>query len=234
MVKQNMNKDTMIVAIDGPCGSGKSTIGKLVAKELNYLYIDTGAMYRCVALLVVENQIDISDDVALLNVLSEIQIQLKVVDQQNRVILNQRDVTDLIRQNEISKAASAVAQNSKIREHLVAIQRRMVTGELGVVLDGRDVATVVFPQAQVKIFLTAEEKIRATRRFEQLKLKGKPVAFEKLLKEIADRDQTDQMRALAPLKKHEDATLVDNSEMTIDETVKYLTSLVEKKEVNND
>jgi CMP/dCMP kinase len=218
----------LIVAIDGPSGAGKSTIGKFLARRLGYTYIDTGAMYRVVALKSKEDLIDKEDGVALGRWISSIQIVLTAEGELTRVFCNGEELTESIRSPEISLLASAISKKRVVREALVRMQREMGK-EGGVVLEGRDIGTVVFPDAEVKFYLDADKEERARRRFVELNEKGVKVDFKETLDEVIQRDHNDMYRDHSPLKKAEDAVLIDSTHHSIEEVVEEMARLVEKK-----
>ena len=218
----------MIIAIDGPAASGKSTTAKLIAREFGLLYLDTGAMYRAVALYVKEHDIDLNDFLSSESMLSDIEIEFKVFDQENHIFLNGKDVSENIRTPEISKMSSDVATIRIIREKMVEIQRKL-SSEKNVILDGRDIGTVVFPDADFKFFLTASVEKRALRRYLELTEKGLEVNIEDIKKDLLWRDMNDIGREVAPLKKAEDAIEIDNSEMSINEQVEYISKMIRER-----
>lgn len=217
----------IVVAIDGPAGAGKSTIAKLVAEKLGYAYIDTGAMYRSVALKFL--QTDKEFDEAFISQLAQTMIiEFKPEASVNRVFVDGVEVTDAIRSAEVTANVSRVAAIGDVREAMVAQQRRM--GESGgVLMDGRDIGTVVFPNAQLKIFLTASVEERALRRYKELVAKGQDVDLAQLKKDIASRDKQDSERAISPLRQAEDALLLDTSDMNIEQVTAKILQLVEEK-----
>lgn len=197
-----------IIAIDGPAGSGKSTIAKLVAKKLNYKYIDSGAMYRCIALYLIENNIDVAD---VDSILDDINIKFDI---KGNVYLNDKNVSNEIRSEEVTKLAVAVAQNEQVRAKMVEKQRTYGV-EKGIVMDGRDIGSVVFPEAKVKIYQVASVEARAERRHkEDLSLE-----YDQILEDIKKRDYEDMHRPISPLVKVDDAVELDTSNLSIDETV---------------
>ncbi len=207
----------LVVAIDGPAGAGKSTVAQLAAKELGYTYIDTGAMYRAVAWKALQKKEPVTDEL-ILSVLPDIEVDLQYVDGKTKVFVDGRDVTGEIRTPEINKIVSQVAKLGPVREKMVNLQRKM--GERGAVLmDGRDIATNVLPNADVKIFLTASIEERAKRRWKELKEKGYDVDMEEIQSEIAARDKADSEREISPLVQAEDAVLLDTTGLSIDEVV---------------
>lgn len=213
------------IAIDGPAAAGKSTIAKRVAKNLNYTYIDTGAMYRCVAYFAFINKVDFKDEKAVCALLDDIEIEMLP---DGTIHLNKEDVTSSIRQNEISMGASVVSTYSKVREFLVSQQRKMAEGG-GVILDGRDIGTVVLKDAELKIYQIASIECRALRRHKENLEKGISSDLEEIEKEIAQRDYQDMNRAISPLKKAEDAIEIDTSDMSLDEVVAVVMNLVEER-----
>ncbi len=214
----------MNIAIDGPAGAGKSTIAKLVAKELGFLYVDTGAMYRAIALYLLENEVDYNEESSLLAALDKINIEIRYIDGQQRVILNDRDVSDLIRREEVGNAASTTSALKPVRAKLLDLQRE-IAAKNDVIMDGRDIGTNILPNAELKIYLTASVEVRAERRYKELVEKGETPDLEEVKKGIEQRDYQDMNRDIAPLRQAEDAVLVDTSYMTIDEVVAKITEL---------
>ncbi len=214
----------MNIAIDGPAGAGKSTIAKLVAKELGFLYVDTGAMYRAIALYLLENKVDYNEESSLLAALDKINIEIRYIDGQQRVILNDRDVSDLIRREEVGNAASTTSALKPVRAKLLDLQRE-IAAKNDVIMDGRDIGTNILPNAELKIYLTASVEVRAERRYKELVEKGETPDLEEVKKGIEQRDYQDMNRDIAPLRQAEDAVLVDTSYMTIDEVVAKITEL---------
>ena len=222
------SKDRLIVAIDGPSGAGKSTVARRLAHELGYLYLDTGAMYRAVALSVVEARIDPSDEKKLRKILEDIRV--KLIEESNgiKLLLNGRDVTEEIRTPEMSLMASKISELQAVRERMVEIQRTMAS-QRGLVAEGRDIGTVVFPGAEVKIYLDASEPERARRRFQELLSHGKQVTLEGTLREMHERDRRDQERALSPLRKAEGAMVVDSTSLEVDAVLDRIVNEVKHK-----
>lgn len=219
------------IAIDGPAGAGKSSIAKALSKKLGFVYIDTGAMYRAVALFFLENGIKDSSDNEIDKLLDELDINIKYTDGEQRVFLNNVDVSDKLRQEEIGKLASRFSAVKSVREKLVALQRKLAKKE-NVIMDGRDIGTVVLPNADLKIYLSAGSKVRAKRRYLELVEKGfgKTALDEKAIEnEIIKRDEADMNREISPLKKAEDAYCLDTSDMTFDEVVSKILDMVEKE-----
>ena len=218
----------LVVAIDGPAGAGKSTIAKLAAEKLGYAYIDTGAMYRSVAWKFLQTG-EAFDEAFISKLSQEMVIEFKPEASVNRVFVDGTEVTAAIRSAEVTANVSRVAAIGAVREAMVDQQRRM--GEAGgVLMDGRDIGTVVFPHAEVKIFLTASVEERAMRRYKELVAKGEQVVLEELQKDIAERDKQDMEREISPLRQAEDAIYLDTSDMTIDEVTAYILNLVGEKE----
>jgi len=212
------------IAIDGPSAAGKSTIAKKIAEKYNFLYIDTGAMYRCVGYYMLEHGIDMNDEKAVNSNLSKINIQL--ADQ--KILLNGIDIADKIRINEVSFAASKVSSYQSVREYLVK-QQQLMAKHGSVVLDGRDIGTVVIPDAELKIYQVASLKERALRRYKENVSNGTTTSLEEIEKQIKKRDYDDSHRIHSPLKKAEDAIELDTSIMSIDEVVETISRLIEEK-----
>lgn len=215
----------MNIAIDGPSGAGKSTIAKKVAAQLNMVYVDTGAMYRAIGFYFLNHNIDPSDEKACNEALPEINVRLFYEDGLMHVLLNDEDITGMIRTQKVGEAASKGSKNPKVREHLLLLQRKMAETN-PVIMDGRDIGTVVLPNADLKIFLTASSRVRAERRTKELLEKGETVSIDEVQKEIEERDYRDSHREIAPLKQAEDAYLLDSSNLTIDEVVEKIISLI--------
>lgn len=204
------------IAIDGPAGAGKSTIAKLIAKKKNYIYVDTGAMYRAMALFFIESGVAADEQEKISAACKDVDVTISYENGEQVVWLNGRNVNGLIRTEEVGKMASASSANKDVREKLVELQRALAEKE-SVVMDGRDIGTVVLPNANVKVYLTASSKVRAVRRYEELKAKGEECELEVIEKDIIERDSRDMNREISPLKQAEDATLLDSSDMTIEE-----------------
>ncbi|HEY2990115.1 MAG TPA: (d)CMP kinase [Candidatus Binatia bacterium] len=218
----------LIVAIDGPAGAGKSTVAKRLAKELGYTYMDTGAMYRAFAWKARQKAIDLEDEQKLGAALAQTNVELSDRDGNAKVFLDGEDVTDKIRTPELSQWASKISALRPVRERMVELQRAM-GAKGGVVVEGRDIGTVVFPQAEVKIFLTADSEERARRRFAELEGQGKRVTLDETLGEMEERDRRDQQRALAPLRQAEDAVAVDSTHRSIEEVLERIMQEIKKK-----
>lgn len=219
----------MNIAVDGPAGAGKSSIAKLVAKELNFVYVDTGAMYRTIALFCLKNNIDTKDENKVSNAVPDIQIKLEYIDGVQHIFLDSEDVSSEIRKEEVGKNASVVAKYTKVREGLLKLQQDMAK-TTDVIMDGRDIGTVVLKDAEVKIFLTASSKVRAKRRYLELVNKGETCDIDVIEKDIIERDKQDMNREVSPLKQAEDALLVDTSDMTIDEVVNKICDIARGKQ----
>lgn len=204
------------IAIDGPAGAGKSTIAKKVAKELSFIYVDTGAMYRAMALYLLKNRISSKDTKAMEEACQRAEISIVYEDGEQQVLLNGENVTGQIRTEEVGNMASISSANEKVREKLVQLQQQLAKSA-SVVMDGRDIGTKVLPDADVKIYLTASARIRAQRRCAQLKEKGEDCSLEEIEKDIMLRDERDMNRKISPLRRAEDALVVDSSELSIDE-----------------
>ncbi len=215
----------MQVAIDGPAGSGKSTVAKLVAERLGFLYIDTGAMYRALTLKAMREGLPLDDEDQIAELLERTRLELKS-DPQTRVFLDGEDVSEAIRLPDVNRGVSAVAALGKVRQGLVMLQQEMAKGH--VVMDGRDIGTVVLPQAEVKVFLTASLKERARRRALELQSRGIEVSQEEAEAQLALRDKLDESREIGPLKKADDAYLLDTTDLTIGQVVEEILSLCKK------
>lgn len=221
----------MIIAIDGPSGAGKSTLGKMLAKKLNLLYLDTGAMYRAVGLAVFESGKDFYDAETVIKIARESKIELVGEPENLQILLDGRDVSQEIRANEVGQMASIVSTVSQVRKILVEHQRELGANSTnGAVLDGRDIGTVVFPNADVKFFLTAKPEARAHRRYEEDLAKGRATDYEETLSEINKRDERDVSRADSPLTIAEDAIVIDTSEMDLTEVFEQMISTVRERE----
>lgn len=213
------------IAIDGPAGAGKSIIAKKVAKELDFVYVDTGALYRAIAHYLVTNKIDIEKDEVLSKACEEITVAIEYENSVQQVYLNGENVTPYLRTEETGNMASKSSAKAPVRAALLDLQRDMAK-QYNVVMDGRDIGTNVLPDAEVKIYLTASSKERAGRRYKELVEKGEKSDFDRIEADIIERDERDMNRAIAPLKQAEDAVLVDSSDMGIDEVVDTILSIV--------
>ena len=221
-----MNK-TFSIAIDGPAGAGKSTVAKALAKALDAMYLDTGAMYRAFGLALLRMGVDVTDPAAVAAHAGNTDISVDYVDGGQRIYIGGEDVTGAIRSPEVSAAASLTSAVPEVREEMVALQRRIAEGH-NVIMDGRDIGTVVLPNATLKVYLTASAEERARRRCRELEEKGAPQPYEQVLREIEERDWRDTHREASPLKAAEDAVIVDTSDMSLDESVSALRALAEK------
>lgn len=216
---------TVNIAIDGPAGAGKSTIAKMVSAEMGYIYVDTGAMYRAVALYLTENNIPDED---IEKYIGGVDVSLKFIDGVQRVYLGDRDVSELIRTPEISMAASRTSAIPAVRARLFDLQQKLAR-ENNIIMDGRDIGTVVLPNADVKIFLTASAEERANRRYKELSEKPDCPPYEEILKDIIQRDYNDMNRETAPLKQAEDAVLVDTTELTLELSAARITEIIKER-----
>jgi CMP/dCMP kinase len=216
-----------IIAIDGPSASGKSTLGRMLARALNLLYVDTGSMYRAVALAVIESSINANDDVAVSSLASRIHIDLEGDPDSLRVFLEGRDVTDKIRSEEVTHMSSIISAIPAVRRSMVARQREL--GRRGAVLNGRDIGTVVFPEAEVKFFLTASPQERAERRYKEERSQEARVSIEETFADISERDRRDSTRADSPLKIADDAIVVDSTGLAVQEVLEKMLAAVREK-----
>ncbi len=216
------------VAIDGPAGAGKSTVARAAALRTGMIYVDTGALYRAIALHMLQAKIDPADALQVVPALSAIKVELSYVEGRQRVFLNGEDVSEKIRTPEVSMATSAVSAIPQVREYLMETQRGMAE-KYHVVMDGRDIGTVVLPNAPLKIFLTASPEVRAKRRYEELSAKGAPQNYEQVLAEVIQRDYNDSHRKAAPLKQAEDAVLLDTSNLTLEQSIAELVELIHNR-----
>lgn len=220
----------MKITIDGPSGAGKSSIAKTIAKQMNIIYIDTGAMYRAVGFFCNVNSIDTTDDDKVSAVLDKINIDIKYVDGTQNVVLNNENITGKIRTPEVSMAASNVAKIGAVRTKLVELQR-LLASKCDVIMDGRDAGTNILPDAEIKIFLTASPEKRAERRHLELINNGEQVEFSDVLKDIIARDKNDTERKISPLKAAEDAIFVDTSELDFEQSVDAVKKLISERNV---
>lgn len=216
------------IAIDGPAGAGKSTIAKEISKRLGYIYVDTGALYRAIGLFVLDSKIDTKDAKKVISILPLIKVDIKFVNDSQRVFLNDIDVSDKIREPRVSMAASDVSAIKEVRDFLLNLQRNMAIKN-NVLMDGRDIGTVVLPSADVKIFLTASPSERAKRRCAQLKEQGMDVPYEDILEDIEKRDYNDSNREIAPLKPASDAVIVNTTGEDLEESIMKILSIIEEK-----
>ncbi len=220
----------LAVAIDGPAGAGKSTIAKKVAAELGYIYIDTGALYRAVTLACIEKGIELSNVEEIKSLLPQLDISLIFLNGEQHILLGDKDVSEIIRTEQVSMATSRVSAIPEVRSYLLELQRSFAQNN-DVIMDGRDIGTVVLPNAQVKIFLTASPEKRAQRRVLQLREQGIECDKEKILFDIVQRDYNDMHRETAPLKAAENSVTVDTSDMTLEEVVKEISELIKERTI---
>lgn len=216
------------IAIDGPAGSGKSTVAKLLANDCHILYLDTGAMYRACALAALRAGIDVADEVQVCELMRDLALSVVYRDGVQHTLLGNEDVSALLRSPEVSMAASTISRHPSVRLKMVEKQRE-IAGKMSCVLDGRDIGTFVLPDADFKFYLTASPEVRAKRRYDEMVARGEQVDFEALKRDIAARDEQDSTRALAPLKKADDAILIDTSDMTVDEVLDTLKRKMQEK-----
>ena len=216
------------IAIDGPAGAGKSTIAKKLAKKLQFIYVDTGAMYRAMALFFIQQHIDSENEEKINEACERASVTIEYVHEQQRVLLNQEDVTSLLRTEEVGNMASVTSAYAAVRQKLLELQQQLAKSQ-NVIMDGRDIGTCVLPNADIKIFLTARVSARAKRRFDELSAKGQICDLEKIQKDISERDDRDSNRVNSPLKQAKDAVLVDSSDMNIDEVVDTIYYIYQEK-----
>lgn len=219
------------IAVDGPAGSGKSTVAKAVARKLGIVYVDTGAMYRTVALHCIQEGISLADEASVVASLDGLNMRIQPDTDGQKIFLNEEDVTAKIRTAEIGRGASDVGAYQKVRERMVEIQQKMAK-ELSVIMDGRDIGTVVLPEAEVKIYLDAGVEERARRRVGELEAKGETADFEEIKKLIIQRDYNDMNREHSPLKKADDAVVLDSTSMTVEEVQQAILDIVQERVKN--
>lgn len=215
------------IAIDGPAGAGKSTIAKLLAKDMGYIYVDTGAMYRAMAYYFLQNNISKDDAESISSACDKIDISIVYENNEQQVILNGENITAYIRKEDVGNMASATSVYPVVRTKLVELQRQLAAKE-NVVMDGRDIGTVVLPDANVKIFLTASYAVRAKRRFDELSAKGIECDINEIERDIIERDQRDMTRETSPLKQADDAVLLDSSNLSIEEVVEKMKAIIKE------
>ena len=223
-----MNCEIINVAVDGPAGAGKSTVSRSAAKAMGYIYVDTGALYRAVGVNALKNGIDTKDRQAVAESLSDISVDLVFENGEQKVLLNGEDVSSEIRTPDASMAASDVSAVPKVRDFLFDLQRN-IASKNNCIMDGRDIGTVVLPNAKVKVFLTASPEERAMRRFRELSEKGSTVKYEEVLEDLIKRDYNDSHREVAPLKQADDAVLLDTTGMTLEQSVESLIKIIKEK-----
>lgn len=223
-----MSDKYVSVAIDGPVGAGKSTIARAAAERLGFIYADTGALYRAVGLYCIRNGVDLDDKTAVASAVGGVQPEIRLCGGVQHVLLNGEDVSEQIRLPEVSMAASAVSAVPEVRSALLGMQRD-IAAKNSVIMDGRDIGTVVLPDADVKIFLTAAAEIRAGRRFEELRTKGADVTFEEVLSDLNKRDYNDSHRVAAPLKQADDAVLADTSGLNFEQSVELVCGIIKER-----
>ncbi len=226
--KEREIKMSFNVAIDGPAGAGKSTIAKRVAKQLGFVYVDTGAMYRAMALYLIKEQVNKEDQEEIAKTCQGADISIRYENGEQIVLLNGENVNGFIRTEEVGNMASVSSANPKLREKLVQLQKKLAA-ETDVIMDGRDIGTCVLPNADVKVYLTASSAVRAMRRYKELTEKGQVCDLAQIEADIIERDHRDMTREHSPLKQADDAVLVDSSEMTIDEVVERICALAREK-----
>jgi CMP/dCMP kinase len=214
----------LIIAIDGPAASGKSSVAKLLARRLNYLYIDTGAMYRAITLIALRSHVDLNDQQAITKLLLDCDIQVG----KEFIYLNGEDVTTAIRSNPVTENVSLISSYPKVREAMM-VKQREIGKDGGVVMDGRDIGTYVFPNADIKIYQTADAQTRALRRYQENKIHGREMELNEVLQDIIRRDKHDSTREYAPLKKANDATLIDTTSLSAEDVVAKILDLVRNK-----
>lgn len=216
------------IAIDGPSGAGKSTLAKLIAKQLNILYLDTGAMYRAIGLKALNLNVSPTDASEVCTFLDDTEVEVKYIDGEMFIFLDGKDVSADIRRHEVSKAASDVSAIPQVRLKMVELQRQIASSQ-SLVLDGRDITSYVLPDAKYKFFLTASPEERAKRRFDELKLKGQDVTYERILNDIIQRDYNDSHRSFAPLTRTEDSIYIDSTALTKEQTLAKILEYIEEK-----
>ena len=223
-----MNEHPITIAIDGPVGAGKSCIAALVAKRLGILYLDTGAMYRAVGLYMLRNGVDPHDEINVAKRAPLVHVDVRYEDGEQRVLLGGEDVSEAIRNNEVSMAASAVSAVAVVR-HLMVSRQQEIARARSLVMDGRDIGTCVLPEATLKVYLTADAEERARRRCQQLAQKGVDVPLEQVLSELKARDHADMTRVVSPLRQADDAVLIDSTSLTVEQVVDRILALLDEK-----
>ena len=219
----------MIIAVDGPAGSGKGTVTKRIEKELGFLNLDTGATYRCVALQVLREKVSLEDEKKIIKIANDINIEINNTGDKDVILLNGEDVSKEIRTKEVTSIVSQVSSIIPVREKMVEVQRKLANGK-NVIVEGRDIGTVVFPNADIKIYLDAGEEIRAKRRYEENKQNGIDTTYEEVLENVKMRDYNDMHKKVGALKKADDAIVVDSTNLTIDDVVEKIKEIIKKYE----
>lgn len=219
----------MIIAVDGPAGSGKGTVTKKIEEELGFLNLDTGATYRCVALQTLRNGLDLKNEKEIIEIANNIDIKIDNTGENDIILLNNEDVTKEIRTKEVTSIVSQISSIIPVREKMVEIQRQLASGK-DVIVEGRDIGTVVFPNADLKIYLDASEEIRAKRRYEQNMQNGMNITYEEVLENVKMRDYNDMNKPFGALKKAEGATIIDSTNLTIEEVVQKIKNLIKEKQ----
>lgn len=226
--EKGVEMKTFNIAIDGPAGAGKSTVARRVAKELSFVYVDTGAMYRAIGLFMIQKNVDVSDEPQVKDALKEVHISIAYDHGEQQVLLNGKNVSTMIREEKVGNMASRVSAISSVREKLLDLQKNLAS-EHDVVMDGRDIGTHILPMAQLKIYLTASVDTRAKRRFDELTAKGTNCDLCEIKADIEKRDEQDMNRAIAPLRQAEDAVYLDSSDMTIDQVTSKIVALAKER-----
>ncbi|PVH26668.1 (d)CMP kinase [Sphingobacterium corticibacter] len=222
-----MAKNNFVIAIDGFSSCGKSTVAKALAKKLNFVFVDSGAMYRAVTLYFIQNNVDMNDDAQVAAAIADIHIDFIPNSQQTQILLNGEDISDAIRTMEVSSLVSEVSALKQVRTAMVAQQQKL-GAKRNIVMDGRDIGTTVFPQADLKIFMTADPYIRAERRFAELAAKGEQLTMEEVKENLAHRDHIDSTREESPLRQAEDAVVLDNSQLTQEQQLDFVLDLYQQ------
>ena len=226
--EKGVEMKTFNIAIDGPAGAGKSTVARRVAKELSFVYVDTGAMYRAIGLFMIQKDVDVSDEQQVEDALKAVHISIAYDHGEQQVLLNGKNVSTMIREEKVGNMASRVSAISSVREKLLDLQKNLAS-EHDVVMDGRDIGTHILPMAQLKIYLTASADTRAKRRFDELTAKGTNCDLCEIKADIEKRDEQDMNRAIAPLRQAEDAVYLDSSDMTIDQVTSKIVALAKER-----
>lgn len=217
-----------IIAVDGPAGSGKGAVTKKLAKKIGFTNLDTGAIYRCIALLVLSKRIKIENHKEIASLLDDLDVQFKIKDDIELVFLNGEDVSEKIRTQEVTKIVSPVSNIKEVREKMTILQRKMAEGK-NIIMEGRDIGTCIFPNAEIKIYLDATVEERAKRRYKENVEKGMKVTYEEILESVKTRDYSDMTREIAPLKKAEDAIVLDSTNLTIEQVVDKMAEIIKEK-----